>query len=133
MTSTFPSFNSQLYTILSSTDTNIRSERHLCFVVSTVSLETNTQYRARCFVYFFNNGRNDVHIGHGLILYGSQCIWWVKHNSKRGHWSRMSARDAKAQEPRPEFDIIRTSSWAWAIATSKGGFRGLLFDSEKNI
>lgn len=41
-------------------------------------------------------------------------------------------REAKAHEPRPADDINRTNSWAWAIATSKGGFRGLLFDSESN-
>lgn len=45
----------------------------------------------------------------------------------------MSTRDAKAQEPRPADDIKRTSSWACAIATSRGGFLGLLFDSVKNI
>lgn len=39
LTSTFPSFNSQLYIILSSTDANIRSERQQCrIVVSTVPL-----------------------------------------------------------------------------------------------
>jgi hypothetical protein len=42
----------------------------------------------------------------------------------------MSIKDAKAHEPSPDVDINLTSSWACAIATSKGGFRGFLFDSK---
>lgn len=50
-----------------------------------------------------------------------------------GQCSRRSLIEAKAHEPKPVVAIKRTSSCAWAMATSNGGFLGLLFDSKRNL
>lgn len=50
---------------------------------------------------------------------------------KNGQCSKRSETEAKAHDPSPELDISFTSSCACAIATSKGGFLGLLHDSKK--
>lgn len=52
------------------------------------------------------------------------------NNNRMGQCSRRSLIEAKAHEPKPVVAIKRTNSCACAIATSNGGFLGLLFDSE---
>lgn len=54
-----------------------------------------------------------------------------KGGNRRGQCSKRSVTEAKAHEPSPEDDIRRTNSSACPIATSKGGFLGLLLVSRK--